>query len=93
MDQLHLAERCALETNFGGIGTYNAAVPGVVQTRASAGKHVILFDQFTGFPTSKLGYGVHPNQAGHARGVRHQARKYDLAGRERVALGATGRAT
>jgi lysophospholipase L1-like esterase len=49
------------------INTYNSAIPGLVQTRASAGKHVILVDQFKGFPTSELGDGVHPNQAGYAR--------------------------
>jgi lysophospholipase L1-like esterase len=50
-----------------GISTFNSAVPGIVQTRANAGKHVILVDQFTGFPSSELGDGVHPNQAGYAR--------------------------
>lgn len=59
------------------INTYNAAIPGVVQTRANAGKHVILVDQFTGFPSSELGDGVHPNQAGYARmaGVWYEAIK------------------
>lgn len=50
-----------------GITTLNNAIPPLVQTRASAGKHVILVDQFTGFPSSELGDGVHPNQAGYAR--------------------------
>jgi lysophospholipase L1-like esterase len=60
-----------------GISTYNAALPGVAQARANAGKHVILVDQFTGFPTSELGDGVHPNQAGYARmaGVWYEAIK------------------
>jgi lysophospholipase L1-like esterase len=49
------------------ITTFNNAVPQVVQTRANAGKHVILVDQFTGFPSSELGDGVHPNQAGYTR--------------------------
>ena len=49
------------------ITTFNNAVPQVVQTRANAGKHVILVDQFTGFPASELGDGVHPNQAGYTR--------------------------
>src|SRR5271169_4535825 len=31
--------------------TYNAAIPGVVQQRANQGKHVILVDMNTGFPT------------------------------------------
>ena len=50
-----------------GITTFNDAIPAIVQTRANAGKHVILVDQFTGFPSSELGDGVHPNQAGYAR--------------------------
>jgi lysophospholipase L1-like esterase len=31
------------------------------------GRHVILVDQFTGFPNSELDDGVHPNPAGYAR--------------------------
>ena len=50
-----------------GITTLNNAIPQLVQTRASAGKHVILVDQFSGFLASELGDGVHPNQAGYAR--------------------------
>lgn len=49
------------------ITTFNNAIPQIVQTRANAGKHVILVDQFTGFPSSELGDGVHPNQAGYTR--------------------------
>lgn len=49
------------------VQTYNMAVPAIVQERAAAGKHVILVDQFTGFPTSELGDGVHPNEAGYKR--------------------------
>jgi lysophospholipase L1-like esterase len=60
-----------------GIDTLNAAIPGVVQARAGSGKHVILVDQFTGFPSSELGDGVHPNQAGYERmaGVWYEAIK------------------
>jgi lysophospholipase L1-like esterase len=43
------------------VDTYNDAVPGVVQARASAGKHVIYVDQFKDFPTSELTDGVHPD--------------------------------
>jgi lysophospholipase L1-like esterase len=49
------------------VQTYNDAIPAVVQERASAGKHIVLVDQFTGFPTSELGDGVHPNQQGYER--------------------------
>jgi GDSL-like Lipase/Acylhydrolase family len=51
----------------GSVTTYNAAVPGVVDARAKAGKHVVFVDQFKGFPTSELADGVHPNAAGYAR--------------------------
>ena len=49
------------------IATFNNAIPQIVQTRVNAGKHVLLVDQFTGFPSSELGDGVHPNQAGYTR--------------------------
>jgi lysophospholipase L1-like esterase len=49
------------------VNTFNAAVPGIVNSRKDAGKHIVLVDQFTGFPTNELGDGVHPNQAGYAR--------------------------
>jgi lysophospholipase L1-like esterase len=49
------------------VNTYNNALPAVVEARASAGKHVVLVDQNTGFPSSELGDGVHPNPAGYTR--------------------------
>jgi lysophospholipase L1-like esterase len=52
------------------VTTYNNAVPGVVEMRASAGKHVVLVDQFTGFPNNELPDGVHPNAQGYARMAR-----------------------
>jgi hypothetical protein len=51
----------------GAIDTYNDAIPGIVQARASSGKHVILVDQNTGFPDNELADGVHPNAQGYAR--------------------------
>jgi len=50
-----------------GVETYNAALPPVIKQRADAGKHVQLVDMYTGFPTSELADGVHPNQQGSAR--------------------------
>ena len=41
--------------------TYNATIPGIVQMKAAAGKHVIYVDQYKDFPTSELTDGVHPN--------------------------------
>jgi GDSL-like lipase/acylhydrolase family protein len=44
------------------VNTYNAAVPGVVQQRATQGKHVIFVEMFKGFPSNGLGGdGIHPN--------------------------------
>jgi len=46
--------------------TYNGMVPGIVQKRIDAGKHVILVDMFKNFPSAGLGSdGVHPNQQGY----------------------------
>ena len=47
--------------------TYNAAIPAVVQARATAGKHVQLVDQHTGFQVSTMlsSDGIHPNQTGY----------------------------
>ncbi|HEU5076986.1 MAG TPA: SGNH/GDSL hydrolase family protein, partial [Polyangiaceae bacterium] len=54
---------------------FNAAIPPMIEERANAGAHIIYADQFTGFPDSELGDGVHPNQAGYARmaGVWYEA--------------------
>lgn len=46
------------------VNTYNAAIPGVVQTRVAAGKHVIVVDLFTGFPAADMD-SVHPYQSGY----------------------------
>ena len=45
----------------------NNSVAAMVQSKVSAGKHVIVADLFTGFTTSSMlaGDGVHPNQKGY----------------------------
>jgi hypothetical protein len=43
--------------------TYNATIPGIVQMKAAAGKHVIYVDQYSGFPVSELADGVHPDDS------------------------------
>lgn len=47
------------------IKTYNDAIPGLVQKKVAAGKHVVLADMNTGFATSMLDDGVHPNTQGY----------------------------
>jgi lysophospholipase L1-like esterase len=56
--------------SFGGgnaIESYNDALEQIVAARASAGKHVLMVDQNTGFPNGELADGVHPNAQGYAR--------------------------
>ena len=48
------------------VKTYNDAIPGLVQTRVAAGKHVMLADMNTGFTSSMMSSdGIHPNQSGY----------------------------
>jgi lysophospholipase L1-like esterase len=50
------------------VTAFNKAVPGVVQTRATAGKHVIYVDMFAALTTSDLGSDqVHPNEGGYEK--------------------------
>jgi hypothetical protein len=59
-----------LPQSAGAVTTYNAPIPGMVMERANAGKHILFVNQFDDFPTSELGDGVHPNQAGYERMAR-----------------------
>jgi len=53
------------------VKTYNAAIPGVVDTRAAAGKHVVFVDNYAAFAqnanyaTALMADGLHPNDAGY----------------------------
>jgi hypothetical protein len=55
-----------------GVDEYNGAIPGIVQERVDAGKHLIVVDQFTriastpNFVTQLLPDNIHPNAAGYA---------------------------
>lgn len=49
------------------VSQYNAEVPNVIAERAQQGAHIIYVDQFSGFPTSELADGVHPNENGYDR--------------------------
>jgi lysophospholipase L1-like esterase len=48
------------------VQTYNAAIPALVEQRATAGKHIVLVDMYSDFPESLIGDGVHPNAEGYA---------------------------
>jgi lysophospholipase L1-like esterase len=51
--------------------TYNAAIPGLVNARASSGKHVVFVDNYAAFAknanyqTTLKADGLHPNDAGY----------------------------
>ena len=49
------------------IKAYNQAIPGVVQQRAAAGKHIALVDMYTGFNTSTMlgSDNIHPSTTGY----------------------------
>jgi hypothetical protein len=48
------------------IATYNNAIPGILQPRAAAGKHVMLADMNTGFTSSMLSSdAIDPNKSGY----------------------------
>ena len=59
-------------TNNKNAMTYNAAIPGLVSTRAAAGKHVIFVDNYAAFikdpnyTTTEMSNYLHPNTAGYA---------------------------
>jgi lysophospholipase L1-like esterase len=54
------------------IRAYNAAIPALVQARATAGKHVVMVDMYDAFTaianykTADLSDNLHPNDAGYA---------------------------
>ena len=48
------------------ISAYNAAIPGIVEARANAGKHILFVDQFTDFPEDGFDDPVHPDEKGYA---------------------------
>ena len=47
------------------VRTYNAAIPGIVSAKVSAGKHVHLVDMYDALTTADLADGVHPTAGGY----------------------------
>ncbi|MEV5710891.1 cellulose binding domain-containing protein [Actinoallomurus sp. NPDC052274] len=45
--------------------TFNAAIPGVVQSKVNAGEHLHLVDMHAALTTADLADGVHPNATGY----------------------------
>ncbi|MEU7619990.1 cellulose binding domain-containing protein [Micromonospora rifamycinica] len=49
------------------VRTFNAAIPGIVQSKVSAGKRVHLVDMFSAVGTGDLADGIHPNATGYRK--------------------------
>jgi lysophospholipase L1-like esterase len=49
------------------VRTYNKAIPGIVQSKASAGKKVHLVDMFPALTNADLADNVHPNATGYSK--------------------------
>ena len=47
------------------VRTFNAAIPGIVQSKAAAGKHVHLVDQHSALTAADLTDGIHPTASGY----------------------------
>jgi lysophospholipase L1-like esterase len=62
-----VAKITPLQSNNDRVIAYNDALPAVLNQRISNGKHLLLVDQYTGFPMSELADGIHPNTAGYTR--------------------------
>jgi hypothetical protein len=62
-----VAKIIPLQSGASAVTTYNNAIPGVVQTRVAAGKHIMIVDLNAGFPPSGMSSdNVHPNSSGYA---------------------------
>ncbi|MEN3362194.1 MAG: hypothetical protein V7637_6176 [Mycobacteriales bacterium] len=49
------------------VRTYNAAIPGVVQSKIAAGRHVHLVDMHSALTAADLADGIHPNAGGYEK--------------------------
>ncbi|MDH2430807.1 ricin-type beta-trefoil lectin domain protein [Sphaerisporangium sp. TRM90804] len=47
------------------VRSFNAAIPGIVQTRANAGRRVHLVDMYNALTSADLADGIHPNAGGY----------------------------
>jgi cellulase/cellobiase CelA1 len=49
------------------VRTFNGAIPGIVQAKVNAGRHVHLVDMFNALTLADLADGVHPNAGGYGK--------------------------
>ena len=55
----------ANSTQESAVRTFNSAIPGIVQSKVNAGKHVHLVDMHSALTTADLTDGIHPNAGGY----------------------------
>lgn len=72
---LVVAQITPLPSSEANVQAFNQAIPAIVESRQSAGKHVLVVDMNTDFPVSELADRVHPNADGYGRmaGIWYQA--------------------
>src|SRR5690606_2548555 len=65
---LAVAQLIPMPSHVQTLATYNAAIADIVAEKAAEGAHIILVDQFTGYPDdTELPDNIHPNPAGYDR--------------------------
>ncbi|HZU56339.1 MAG TPA: cellulose binding domain-containing protein [Actinocrinis sp.] len=63
--EVFVAQIIPLSYDAAQLQAFNAAIPGIVQSKVAAGKHVHLVDMYDALTTADLQDGVHPNAAGY----------------------------
>src|SRR6185437_470510 len=63
--EVFVAQIITLSYDATQLSAFNAAIPGIVQSKVAAGKHVHLVDMYDALTTADLVDGVHPNAAGY----------------------------
>jgi lysophospholipase L1-like esterase len=65
--ELFVATIIPLSFSDATVRAFNAQIPGIVQSRANAGKHVHLVEMYSALTTADLADGVHPNAGGYSK--------------------------
>jgi lysophospholipase L1-like esterase len=65
--EVFVAQITPLSCCDAGVRAFNAAIPGLVQSRVNAGKHLHLVNMYAALGLGDLADGVHPNAGGYAK--------------------------
>jgi lysophospholipase L1-like esterase len=63
--EVFVAQLIPLASSDSAVRTFNAAIPGIVQSKVAAGKHVHMVDMHSALTTADLVDGVHPTATGY----------------------------